>query len=141
MRITVIILLGSLILQNLIAQKDTYYWAKGQKHYLELENKKEFILLNEDFREDEILVELNSQGIISAIAIKEDQIQNNQFSINPTKCTFAIIEKTNNEDLEIDSNKNILYRAPYFKSVEGNVFGISHLFYVKLKTLEDFNLL
>jgi len=141
MKIIFLMLIGGFISFNISAQDSTYYWYKGQRRYLKTASESEFVLINNLSSRSEIEESLRHQGIISVGVISTKTFKKNLISSEEVMYKWAIIDKNNVESLKVDSSKNILYTAPFFKSKKGIRIGISHLFYVKLRKGEDFSIL
>jgi len=141
MRKILIFIFWTLLFTNNYGQDSTYYWAKGQKHYLKLGSMKEFILTEGLVGKIELETGLQNLGIDSIIKIKETIYPRNAYNAKQIQYNWAILKKSTIDALDFKTKVNILYNAPYFISKEGHEFGISHLFYVKLKSADDFDIL
>ncbi|MFH0756011.1 MAG: S8 family serine peptidase [Bacteroidota bacterium] len=137
----IIIIICSLLFTNLNAQDSTYYWYEGQKQYLNIASDQEFVLLKNNISKEELENELNWKGPISIVLRTEIAYQEGPKLNEPSTKNWAIIKKNREERLEIKSLQSILYSAPYYESKKGKRVGISHLFYVRLKSQEDLPIL
>jgi len=137
MKKTISIIIGLFSILNLAAQNNTYYWYNGQKQYLEITYLNEFVLLNGGRSKIALEQELGEQGPVSVRKISEKTFNENLISSEPKTYTWAIIDKNRNAKINIESLVSMEYQAPFFITNNGIRIGVSHLFYVKLKTEGD----
>lgn len=120
-----------------------YYWYQGKKIFLKQKATKQYILF---YAEKEPVV---------AKAIKK--IKGNSYASEEFKLTcvkvisktaktknlkWCIVQNGNACIRDLAKSSDIEYYAPFFEDIDnGEDVGISHLFYVKLKTMEDRDLL
>lgn len=125
---------------------DDYYWFEGKKIYLTEKPTKQFITYLEE-KSNQIESFINSNGF-KKLSSGSNQV--NYSFIIPLKSRISssrnikweIIENTNVKGVENYNSIQILYNIPYYiNSKTGKEIGISHLFYVKLKSKDDENIL
>lgn len=111
-----------------------YYWYGDKKIYLAVNPEKQYVVYEE------------TQNLISTqSAIYEDggtlsypmlqPIGGKQISQNHLR--WGVTSSSQVSILQTRSNSSIVYHAPYYISASGEEVGISHLFYVKLKSKAD----
>lgn len=129
---------------NVFSQGDTYYyWYKSDKYALQLNPKKEFLLLKDG---------VDKNILSDSLRVEKDKIENIKrvelgTSLIPYRMQDA--EKDNGYWTVVSGKENalnfssqiILYHSPFFYSNSGKELGLSHLFYVKLYKQEDVTLL
>ena len=139
MKKLLMILVSIFFLQDILAQ-ETYIWYNGNKINLQTILSKRFVLVNN--APDTIVLknQIINNGYI-AESFKGFQINTviPFKSTNPDEKYWTIVE-TNNYSINL-SDSNILYSTPFFLTQDSVLIALSHLFYVKLKTSEDINLL
>lgn len=129
-----------LIYFTAIGQND-YYWYKGQKIVLEKIRNKKFIMFNSF----ESINELSNSLNISNLSVENFNKMNTYPSLNPYKSIkieegkWAVIKSLSSKNF--NDHKDILYEAPFYYTKNKVEAGLSNLFYVKLKTSQDINLL
>lgn len=113
-----------------------YYWYNGEKVGINRDDSKKFILFKSS---DELTVTsaLSNMKIVNKIqkVVLSSKIKGDK-SIAKPDLKWAVIESAT---VTKASNlvSEILYEAPFFKTENGVEVGLSHLFYVKLKSESD----
>ena len=125
----------------LVSNPPKYYWHNGRKVFLYPNNEKEFILYDAS-DEAYILGELpkstarsKTNGAISGIIsnFKTLYAPSKRESI-PSSLKWRVVPK----NLAMRLHDKILYRGEFFKDEKGQSVALSHLFYVKLKSEDDY---
>ncbi|MFA7082440.1 MAG: S8 family serine peptidase [Bacteroidales bacterium] len=139
MKKLLMILISIFFLQDILAQ-ETYIWYNGNKINLQTILSKRFVLVNNASDTIVLKNQIINNGYI-AESFKGFQINTviPFKSTNPDEKYWTIVE-TNNYSINL-SDSNILYSTPFFLTQDSVLIALSHLFYVKLKTSEDINLL
>ncbi len=129
--------------------QEHFYYYKGEKVYLELDLKR--VSMNTknkstDWKVDKAKLSEVSQDYTknSLSNIKGSQGIENQKAIYYYEMEFAIEEPLDNYVKlleEINGRSEIINAFPTYKTKEGGLLGLSNIFYVKLKQLQDFKLL
>src|SRR5690554_3896594 len=138
MKRIIAILISILIIQGIQAQ-ETYYWYNGNQIKINTVSNRMFVLVHN--ANDTVIVksQITKEGyyadsfkkvIASAIPNKSSMIDTNY---------WTIVDVTNNQSVLPDFN--IDYFAPSFLTQDSIVIGLSHLFYVRLNSLDDIELL
>lgn len=113
-----------------------YYWYNGEKVGINRDDSKKFILFKSS---DELTVTnaLSNIKIVNKIqkVVLSSKIKSDKSTAQPD-LKWAVIESAT---VTKASNlvSEILYEAPFFKTENGVEVGLSHLFYVKLKSEDD----
>ncbi len=114
-----------------------YYWANGEKHFLELYPEKQYVLV-EGQNKASIAQELgiSAQNITDLEPIVISRTIQNRRPGKPEmdNLHWGLVNQSVNKD-KIQSPK-IIYTAPFFM-VNGKEIGLSQYFYVKLKQEKD----
>lgn len=123
---------------ELQAQKD-YYWYQGQKVSLEKIPRKKYLLLESITDSLELKNTLHASNIRVSKFDKTHILPNLHLYGKTLKKErkWAIIESPQIDSLSLVSNNNILYESGFFYTSDKKEVGLSHLFYVKLKGLDD----
>lgn len=115
-----------------------YYWYNGQKIGINKLNNKKYILFDENNENT-----LKSYSATTLKFVKEPQllqlsnkIMKKKLQSSPKNLKWATIETTASSPTLTKLN-GIIYEAPYFQSINGTEVGLSHLYYVKLKSDKD----
>ena len=115
-----------------------YYWYNGQKIGINKLNNKKYILFDENNENT-----LKSYSATTLKFVKEPQllqlsnkIMKKKLQSSPKNLKWATIETTASSPTLTKLN-GIIYEAPYFQTENGTEVGLSHLYYVKLKSDKD----
>ena len=120
----------------------TYYWYNGEKIYLTPKNDKQFILFKtSDANSLSSLFTASAPGTSKAETSMQKVVLSSHLepidennSLPAEDYSWATIS-TN--DLNAAKSSAIIYSAPYFTLPDGKEAGLSHLFYVKVKSIKD----
>lgn len=123
-----------------------YYWSGDRKVYLEKKLSKQYVTyLGENSNQIESFINTNgfkkqpnvfNQVNYSCITPLKSQTK------NKPNIKWEIIEGTDVKAIGDYNSSQVLYNSPYYiDTTTGNEIGISHLFYVKLKSKESENIL
>ena len=126
--------------ENLLTRSSNYehyYWYKGEKVKLSIVENKKFILFKHT-NETSIMDYLSN---LSTKPIFEKVVLSSKIVSHPKRITEDLMWTTISSQDRLSNEPDILYEAPYFLSEDGKELGLSHLFYVKLKSEEDLPLL
>lgn len=112
-----------------------YYWYNGQQITIAKVENKEFILFNSSYAQS-----LTSSNNLKTLVEPHDvtlssNIQQNIKTSGSLK--WAIVESPTLVSTALNSNANIVYQAPCFKSIDGKELGLGYVFYAKLKSAKD----
>lgn len=134
MKKLILFLIGLFLIQGIQAQ-NTYYYYKGTKKELRTITNKQYILINNAIDTTDVKADLikNGYSVENFRNVNVGVIPFRNKTINTHYWT--IIETDNSKNAL--STTNISYSAPYFLTQDSILVGLSHLFYVKLKTLND----
>jgi len=131
----ILALLITCVLTQVIHAQNTYYWYRGVKQELRINNKKKFVLLAKTTDTVSIKKLLISRGLYVKSNIRETQVVAIPFKNKKRETKYWTIIEDINQALFLD--KNIEYVSPFFYTKENDLVGLSHLFYVKLKSMQD----
>lgn len=119
-----------------------FYWHNGERILLFPDNEKEYILYRAS--DENSLLQSVSKGVSNE---KRGELPSYTTSlyvpskqrpdIKGEKLKWAIIPKT----ASLSGRSEILYRGDFYTNENGHSVGLSHLFYVKLKSEKDFEIL
>ncbi|MBP1645464.1 MAG: subtilisin-like serine protease [Bacteroidetes bacterium] len=139
MRNFIAILASIIIIQGIQAQ-DTYYWYSGiQKGLRTIQNRK-FILVSNALDTIGVKTQVINNGY-SIEYFKESKVNTIiPFKSNTLSTEYWTIIEINNSPIVL-SDSNIIYSAPFFITQDSTLVGLSHLFYVKLNSSNDINIL
>lgn len=118
------------ILASVSFSQKSYYYYNAHKHDLTIDNSKEFILVN--VTDTNVVKEKISQKLAYVDSFKR--------SFSNDTMYWSFIHKQNIEE-NIDAIKEITYSSPFVLADDNTPIGISNLFYVKLNSLQDTNIL
>jgi len=120
------------------AQEDKYYyWYKGEKQPLLLNNNRWFLVFDE--KPDKVT--LSNELQIEIDRIDEIKKVHNRDMHNP-RINDQYWTVVRSDGIEINLTTYLVsYYAPFFYLKSGEEVGLSHLFYVKLRKAEDLELL
>ena len=113
-----------------------YYWYEGKKIHLAVNPEKQYVVYKE------------TPDLVSAQAkIYEDGGTLTYPMLHPidgkpidqTYLRWGVTSSSQVQALQVRQNSSVIYHAPYYIAASGEEIGISHLFYVKLKTKSDEN--
>lgn len=111
---------------ELITQGESYFWYRGNKIELVPVSSKRYVLFESN---SSIKLAKTSEMQAVKVGVKDKLVQNNYvWTILNAK------EKSNIDD-------DVVYSSPFYLTPEGEEVGVSHLFYVKLKSKQDFAIL
>lgn len=115
------------------AQNSPYYYYKGEKVYLEIDKSKLYITANSNFDETSIqITDVNEINITDDSNSKKGSIVFNS--------ELSILEYYQKSNILLN-NPNIANISHYFKRGEAESIGISNIFYIKLKDINDLTVL
>ncbi|RZS95389.1 S8 family serine peptidase [Cecembia calidifontis] len=132
-----LLLLGSIIANA----QEYYYWANGEKYFLELYAEKQYILIQ---GQNKIAIakelEVSEQSISELKPIILSSTINNDRASKPVESNqyWAFVNSTIDK-AKVESS-GIVYAAPSFL-VNGKEIGLSQYFYVKLRKEKDIEIL
>lgn len=120
----------ALMLNVIISHSETYYWNNGKKIPLEIIDTKKFIIFDlENKDSSDVFAKFSEKSIkIKSIKAKEYSDEKNN--------KWAIVEKSFLNQLKKD-DFNIKYEGSFFYNPNKIEAGLSHIFYVKLRKMED----
>ena len=135
-----------LSMANTKAQTPYYYYYNGEKQYLTLDTKHAFLSLKEQQLPDSI----RQSNSIRATAFRADNSDKKQYQakqgINRFYTRLDFDEQLSDEqylnllaDMKRQNSGAII--SPYFKIGDSDKIGLSNFFYVKLKDIEETDLL
>ncbi|MFC0345321.1 S8 family peptidase [Epilithonimonas hispanica] len=119
------------------AQNNFYYYYKGQKKYLTVDKKSFNIFTNAYFQK------LSTTNI----GVQDYTLLDDATSENAKYAQIELINEPNNFTVynkklnEVKQLPNVEYVGLFFENGEGDPVGISKHFYVKLKNINDYNVL
>lgn len=120
-----------------------YYWYQGKKVFLKQKATKQYVLFHAE-KEPVVAKAVRKTGV-NSYASKEFKLTCVKAMSKATKAKslkWCIVQNGNAYIKDLTKSSDIEYSAPFFENIDdGEEVGISHLFYVKLKTKEDRDLL
>ncbi|MDE6647417.1 MAG: S8 family serine peptidase, partial [Prevotella sp.] len=120
-----------------------YYWYQGKKIFLKQKATKQYVLFHAE-KEPVVAKAVRKTGV-NSYASKEFKLTCVKAMSKATKAKnlkWCIVQNGNAYIKDLTKSSDIEYSAPFFENIDdGEEVGISHLFYVKLKTKEDRDLL
>lgn len=129
--------------RSMISEQFDYYWYQGEKIFLRQKATKQYVLFHAE----------KEPVVARTVRMTEDnQYVSKDFKLTCVKAIskatkaknlkWCIVQNGNARMKELGKSSDIVYSAPFYENIDnGGDFGISHLFYVKLKTKEDKDLL
>ena len=118
----------------------SYYWNNGKKVGLQIDSTKHFVILKKEVSNAQILKRELDTSKLQVRTFKKTKIAGhlNFIDSNSRKTqTWSVIDsKSKRNHSRLNSNK-ILYQTPFYIQDKGKPFGLSHLFYVKLKNTKQ----
>lgn len=120
---------------------DIFYWHNGERILLFPNSEKEYILYQAS--DENTLLQSISKGVSNVRNGELPQyttslyIPSKQQSMKGEKLKWAVIPK----NAPLFGRPEILYRGDFYTNENGQSVGLSHLFYVKLKSEKDFEVL
>lgn len=124
------------------AQLD-YYWYQGKKIFLKQKTTKQYVLFHAE--KEPIVAKAARKTEGNSYASEEFKLTCVKVMSKTAKAKnlkWCIIQNDNAYIRDLAKSSDIEYSAPFYESIDnGEDVGISHLFYVKLKTMEDKDLL
>ncbi|MCB0737947.1 MAG: S8 family serine peptidase [Bacteroidetes bacterium] len=131
-KIACLLLLG---IVPIVLPAQNYFWSNGKKVSLQKDSTMCFVILKEVNNSQSLKREIDTSKL-NIRSFKKARIAGhlNFLDSNSDKTqTWSVLETKNQRDrANLNSNK-IVYQTPFFKQGNGKPFGLSHLFYVKLK--------
>lgn len=120
------------------AQSD-YYWYKGQKVFLEIQPTKKYILFESVETDASMKQKLSTFASVIKSIGKTGLSRNVKLkSLSALKeRSWAIVENKQAGMASIANSPNVLYEGNFYKATGKDEAGISHLFYVKLRNVND----
>jgi subtilisin family serine protease len=117
-----------------------YYWYEGKKIYLEEVPGKQYIVFNKvGLKKLSTLKSSNSSSISSGgfneLKLSGIVLSEKAFAEKASRL-WGIVESNLKTVNDVDTTE-IIYKSPFYKSSLNGEIGISHLFYVKLKSDSD----
>lgn len=108
-----------------------FYYISGEKQYLEALSDKQFVL----FQESPIELQAHQKRRLASTPMAEEisPLNMSESTFNDSNRSWAIAQATERST----KNMNVVYSAPVYRNKEGKELALSHLFYVKLKIIED----
>ena len=131
-----IFIITFLVFQFGNAQSNFYYYYKGNKVFLELDKSKVNIITNQNFN----IVETSNIGLKNYILEQDEVLTTNKLAKTEFISEPSTIEFYQKLNL-LKSKPNIKGLGLYFKRNGTTSIGTSNFFYVKLKSLNDFQIL
>ncbi len=114
-----------------------YYWYHNKKIFLKKNITKQYILYKDNIQDWEqknnaqfAMDNTHDLDMACIIPLKKTSIQKESLK-------WGIIENVQTQKINLYQNQNILYCSPVYETSGGKEIGISHLFYVKLKSEAD----
>ncbi|WP_299090758.1 S8 family serine peptidase [uncultured Bacteroides sp.] len=130
----------SIQVEDGIMENTKYYWYEGEKIYLEEIPEKEYIVFKKKDLQELSLLKSRSSSPISKEEFQELKLTGitltDKAATEKDKVMWGITE-SNTRSAIVGDIPAIIYRSPFYKSSLGEEIGISHLFYVKLKSEKD----
>ncbi len=120
-----------------------YYWYQGEKIFLKQKATKQYVLFDEE--KEPIVAKAVRMTDVNSYVSKEFKLTCVKAMPKVAKAKnlkWCIVQNGNSSIRDLAKSSDIEYSAPFYETTDnGGSFGISHLFYVKLKTKEDKDLL
>lgn len=120
-----------------------YYWYQGEKIFLKQKATKQYVLFHAE-KEPVVAKAVKMTGVNSYMSkeFKLTCVKSMSKAAEAKDLKWCIVQNGNAYIRDLAKNSNIEYSAPFYETTDNGVdFGISHLFYVKLKIKEDKDLL
>ena len=111
---------------------EIYYWMGGEKHYLSVDNNKEYVVLGSDIQENEERL-LDSGSINVALNCS----QSRAVSKLTRKMKWGVLESNSTKKTRFSYNDKYIYSSPCYKDESGAEHIVSNFVYIKLKQSED----
>jgi len=128
--------------QMTLAQEETFYYKKGEKVFLSVDESKFYALFSPQTEQADIE---NATKPVKAVLQRFEDVKASS-GLNLTQDPpanmpkWAIIENTDISAQPLNQAaiaENVLYKAPFFLTRDKKQVGMSHLLYVKLKEPDD----
>lgn len=117
-----------------------YYWYRGNKIPITINSTKSYVLF-ESSGESNVQIpvqNLNSASTAQKVTLSSHlQSQEGTRAVADNNLFWAEVASA---DLNLQ-DQTLLYTAPYFENMDGEEMGLSHLFYVKVKSVRDVRIL
>ena len=131
----------ALLSQPVLAQ-ETFYYKKGQKIGLTVDDSKAYVLFSPETTQLNVEEATKSaEAVLRRFEMVKEPIGLNLTQDSPFRgAKWAIIDNLNVAAQPLDQGglaNNVLYKAPFFVTEDQKHVGMSHLVYVKLKTPDD----
>lgn len=124
---------------SVISDQLDYYWYQGEKIFLRQKATKQYILFHAE--KEPAVAKAVKMAEVNSYVSKEFKLTCVKAISKVTKAKnlkWCIVQNGNARMKELGKSSDIVYSAPFYENIDnGRDFGISHLFYVKLKTKED----
>lgn len=114
-------------------QDGDYYWYKGKKIPLTLNESKRYILFSKKPVDTDLRSIIRIKKILTTKSLVAREV-----TLKDDERWWAVVSQ---KDRKIIRNELIEYEAPFFNTANGKELGLSHLFYVKLNKLQDLSVL
>lgn len=128
---------------SVISDQLDYYWYQGEKIFLRQKATKQYILFHAE--KEPAVAKAVKMAEVNSYVSKEFKLTCVKAMSKATKAKnlkWCIVQNGNAYIKDLAKSSDIEYSAPFYEAIDnGRDFGISHLFYVKLKTKEDKDLL
>ena len=116
-----------------------YYWYQGKKVFLKQKTTKQYVLFDAE-KEPIVSKVIKMTGDNSHVSktVNLTYVKGLSNVVNDKDLKWCVINNDNTIISDLAKQSDIKYSAPFFETIDnGKEIGISHLFYVKLKTIED----
>ena len=122
-----------LLLSNvfLLSAQNVYYWTDNNKRYLTANELKRFVLV--DSQDTSVAQRFFSDRGVRHTSFKQLLLDYNGFNNRNHYWSIASL----NDTTGWSSGDFFIYDAPFFITQDGIEVGLSHLFYVKISSLDD----
>lgn len=120
---------------NTLLYSQEYYYYQGKKVELEKVYSKQFVLLNDG--KDTISVR---DKLLPKYGSTLDYFKSFTIDGDTSILYWSVLDKAENVETLYDIEE-ILYSSAFLKTKDSELLGLSNIFYVKLNTLSDTNLL
>lgn len=124
----------SLMTRSANADLTLYYWYKGEKVALTLNNEYVNVLVDKNMRA------LQANSIFQNYLVQDDSILNSNLVKLKLTAKSAVSDYSQIVS-ELKLNKQVKLVLPFFNRGNGEPIGTSEIFYLKLKDAQDYNVL
>lgn len=118
--------------------KEDYYWFHGKKIFLKEKEGKKFLLF--DTSTTDFIKSASCQKIKAGLQKVSfpGMVYMNSQKQNIERTKWLIVNESKLRGIQQDNYKGVVYVSNFYEPVSGvGEFGVSHLFYVKLKSTSD----